>query len=65
MPLCSLLAREGAVLHEGLTSQIIAAFYAVYNRLGYGFLEKVYENALVLELCKSGLNILQQVPIEV
>ena len=53
------------MLHEELTSQIIAAFYAVYNKLGYGFLEKVYENALILELCKSGLDVLQQVPGEV
>lgn len=34
------------MLHEEITSQIIAAFYAVYNQLGYGFLEKVYQNAL-------------------
>jgi GxxExxY protein len=53
------------MLHEEITSQIIAAFYAVYNKLGYGFLEKVYENALILELRKAGLKVLQQVPIEV
>jgi GxxExxY protein len=34
------------MLHQELTSEIINAFYAVYNQLGYGFLEKVYENAL-------------------
>ncbi len=32
--------------HQELTGQIIKAFYIVYNTLGYGFLEKVYENAL-------------------
>ena len=32
--------------HGELTGQIIEAFYAVYNRLGHGFLEKVYENAM-------------------
>ncbi len=53
------------MLHEEITSQIIAAFYAVYNKLGYGFLEKIYENALVLELRKSGLQVQEQVPIEV
>jgi PD-(D/E)XK nuclease superfamily len=37
--------RESMMLHEEITSQIIAAFYAVYYKLGYGFLEKVYENA--------------------
>ncbi len=53
------------MLHEEITSEIIAAFYAVYNKLGYGFLEKVYENALMLELRKSRLKVLQQMPIEV
>jgi len=51
------------MLHEELTSQIIAAYYAVYNTLGPGFLEKVYENALILELRKQGLSVQQQVPI--
>jgi GxxExxY protein len=53
------------MLHEELTSEIIAAFYFVYNRLGYGFLEKVYENALILELRKRGLIAKQQAPIQV
>ncbi len=38
--------------YEELTEQIIKAFYKVYNTLGYGFLEKVYENALAIELQK-------------
>ena len=45
--------------------QIIGAFYAVYNDLGYGFLEKVYENALVYELRKRGLQVEQQQRIQV
>jgi len=49
--------------HSGLTKQIIGAFFKVYNTLGYGFLEKVYENALVLELGKAGLKAEQQLPI--
>jgi GxxExxY protein len=53
------------MLHEEITSQIIAAFYDVNNKLGYGFLEKVYENALILELTKRGLLVKQQVPIKV
>jgi GxxExxY protein len=56
---------ETAMLHEEITSEIIAAFYAVYNTLGYGFLEKVYENALIFELQKRGLNVKQQMPIQV
>jgi GxxExxY protein len=43
--------------HEELTNQIIKAFYKVYNTLGYGFLEKVYLNALYIELIKMGLKI--------
>lgn len=53
------------MLHQEITSKIIAAFFTVYNSLGYGFLEKVYENALVIELKKLGLNVRQQVPIQV
>ena len=44
-------------LHSELTDVIIKAFYAVYNRLGYGFLEKVYENAMFLELKEMGLSV--------
>jgi GxxExxY protein len=49
--------------HSHLTNQIIGAFFKVYNTLGYGFLEKVYENALVLELRNVGLKVEQQQPI--
>jgi len=52
-------------LHSELTSIIIKAFYNVYNTLGYGFLEKVYENALMIELNKLGLVCEKQVPIAV
>jgi GxxExxY protein len=41
------------------------AFYKVYNSLGYGFLEKVYENALLLELSSAGLKVTRQQPIKV
>ncbi|MFQ6115164.1 MAG: GxxExxY protein [bacterium] len=53
------------MLHEEITEKIIAAFYTVYNTLGYGFLEKVYENALAIEVRKSGLNVVQQSNIKV
>ena len=43
------------MLHEDLTGLIIKAFYNVYNTLGYGFLEKVYHNSLLLELRSLGL----------
>ena len=51
--------------HEQLTGQIIKAFYNVYNELGYGFLEKVYEKALVLELESMGLRVGRQRPVKV
>lgn len=38
------------LLHQELTNVIIKIFYEVYNELGYGFLEKVYQNSLYLEL---------------
>lgn len=40
-----------------LTGQIIRNFYTVYNTLGYGFLESVYQNAMMLELVGSGLRV--------
>ena len=48
-----------------LTKLIINAFYSVYNKLGYGFLEKVYENAMMIELKKLGLNAVKQQAISV
>jgi GxxExxY protein len=51
--------------HGELTEQIIGAAYEVYNALGRGFLEKVYENALALELSRRGLQVQAQQPIEV
>ncbi|MFD2569993.1 GxxExxY protein [Spirosoma soli] len=51
--------------HTDLTHQIIAAAYAVHNALGPGFLEKVYENALLVELRHRGLLAEQQVGIPV
>jgi len=53
------------MIHKALTDKIIKAFYKVYNTLGYGFLEKVYENALIIELENNGLNVEAQKPISV
>lgn len=53
------------LIHEELTGKIIRCFYKVYNELGYGFLEKVYENALTIELIKNGISCIQQAPIKV
>ena len=51
--------------HNDLTKKIIGCFYNVYHSLGYGFLEKVYENSLALELKQNGLFVTQQMPIKV
>ncbi len=48
-----------------LSNKIIGCAYTVSNTLGVGFLEKVYENALVIELRKSNLQVEQQFPIQV
>lgn len=51
--------------HTKVTEQIIKAFFTVYNTLGYGFLEKVYENAMIIELHKLGLEVKKQQNIKV
>ncbi len=54
------------VLIEGeLTEKVLAAAFKVHSALGNGFLEKVYENALVVELNRAGLPIEQQKPFKV
>src|SRR6266446_8146975 len=50
---------------DRVTERIIGCAFTVGNRLGCGFLEKVYENALVIELSKAGLRVTQQQPMEV
>ena len=54
-----------SMLHSEITDKIISAFYKVYNTLGFGFLEKVYENALALELRNAGCSVVQQQKIAV
>jgi GxxExxY protein len=51
--------------HEELTSQIIESAYAVHNTLGFGFLENVYQNALIIELEKAGLTAEKEKPVKV
>lgn len=51
--------------HADVTELIIKAFYKVYNTLGYGFQEKVYANALAVELRKCGVEAIREAPIEV
>jgi len=51
--------------YRELTDKIIGVFYEVYNELGFGFLESVYENSLALVLKARGLKVEQQIPIPV
>jgi len=53
------------MLHEEITEKIIQAFYKVNNTLGHGFIEKVYENAMAIELRKMGFTVSQQKKIKV
>jgi GxxExxY protein len=48
-----------------VTEKIIGIFYDVYNELGYGFLESVYEESLVIALLQAGLMVNRQVPVTV
>ena len=61
-----MLAGQTILKHSEITDKILHAFYkVVYPQLGYGFLEKVYENALVIALTAMGLKVQQQVKIAV
>ncbi len=51
--------------HEELTKLIIGAAFKVYNTMGYGFVESVYENCMLIELRKRGLAVVNQHPITV
>ena len=53
------------MIHQELSNKVIKAYYNVYNSLGYGFLEKVYENAFKFELESMGINVEQQKNIKV
>jgi GxxExxY protein len=56
---------DAKYLHSDLTDKIIDHFFKVYNKLGYGFLEKVYENAMIIELRKNGFHVESQKKISV
>src|SRR5689334_19147350 len=53
------------LLHSEVTEKVIGVFFDVYNDLGHGFVESVYENALVVALSAAGLEVARQVPIAV
>jgi GxxExxY protein len=47
------------------TKLLLRAFYDVYNKLGYGFLERVYENSMAIAARKLGVRVVQQAPIRI
>ncbi len=51
--------------HQEFTGQIIQCAYKVHKTLGFGFLENVYQNALCIELIKSGLTAIKEAPIKI
>ena len=51
--------------YKELTNEIINAAYAIHNSLGFGFLEKIYQNALIIELRKRGIEVEPEKPIKV
>ncbi len=56
---------ETKLKHNDLTEKIIGVFFDVYNQLGHGFLESIYEEALNSALKQSGLTVARQVPVAV
>jgi len=58
-------AEERRFKHEELTESIIGAFYEVYNELGQGFLEKVYQEAMAMVLRAKGLSVQCEAPVPV
>ncbi len=53
------------MLHSDLTKKIIACAYKVYNKMGYGYLESVYEKCMLIELARASLNAEAQKPVRV
>jgi GxxExxY protein len=51
--------------HKELSERIIIAAYNIHNELGYGFLEKVYRNALAIELEEAGIKCVVEAPLKV
>ena len=59
------MKNEDNYKHSEISEKIIKSYYNVYNKLGYGFLEKIYEHAMLIELRKAGINVVNQFMIKV
>jgi len=60
-----MIRADNKLLHAEITDKIIACAYYVYNQLGFGFSEKVYENAMMIKIAQKNLKAIQQAPINV
>jgi GxxExxY protein len=60
-----MIKADGNLLHAEITDKIIACAYDVHNKLGFGFSERVYENAMMIKLSQKKLPSIQQAPINV
>jgi GxxExxY protein len=58
-------ADDKVLLHQGITEQILGACFDVSKELGAGFLESVYQKALLVALQQRGLQVVSQAPLEV
>lgn len=58
-------AVQGGYKHEKLTERAIKVFYEVYNELGYGFLESVYQESMKIALAQEGLKVQSPFPVPV
>ena len=59
------MPQDGFLKHGDLTQKIIGVFFEVYNELGHGFLESVYEKSFAVALTASGLNVLTKIEVPV
>jgi GxxExxY protein len=59
------MARDDSYVHSDITELVIQCAFSVHNALGIGFLEKVYENALALEIAQKGLQVERQPALNV
>jgi GxxExxY protein len=61
----TMINADKKLLHAEITDKIIACAYDVHNKLGFGFSEKVYENAMMIKLSQKQLPSVQQAPVNV
>ncbi len=59
------MRNDGVLKHRELTEKIIGVYYEVYNELGHGFLESVYETAFEIALKSKGIAVLRQIEVPV